>query len=99
MTRRVRGSQPHQRKRDEDALHHHQPHGRPRRAGWSRPASQGARANAGEDDGHQQQNTARNPPSRIDTWRNHRISMPIAAKPDSASATLVRARRSLSAHG
>ena len=29
---RVRGSQPHQRKRDEDALHHHQPHGRPRRA-------------------------------------------------------------------
>src|SRR5439155_20953288 len=34
------------------------------------------------------ENTARNPPSRIVKWRNHRISMPIAAKPDSASATL-----------
>src|SRR6267143_1883651 len=35
------------------------------------------------------ENTARNPPSKIVKWRNHRISMPIAAKPDSASATLV----------
>ncbi len=39
--------------------------------------------------------TARNPPSRIEKWRNHRISIPIAAKPDIASARLVagRARR------
>ncbi len=35
--------------------------------------------------------TARNPPSRIVKWRNQRISMPSAARPDSTSARLVSA--------
>src|SRR6185295_4115220 len=36
------------------------------------------------------ENTARNPPSRIETCLNQRISSPIAAKPDRASARLTR---------
>jgi hypothetical protein len=39
------------------------------------------------------ENTARNCPSMIVKWRNQRISIPIAAHPDSASATLTPARR------
>jgi hypothetical protein len=38
------------------------------------------------------ENTARKPPSSIEKWRNHRISMPIAEKPHIASVRPVSGR-------
>src|SRR5437868_5758621 len=37
------------------------------------------------------ENTARKPPSRMHKWRNHTISIPIAANPDIARATPLHA--------